>query len=289
MPLDLGGFGISRYAFDNFLYEQALAEGVLFYQNEEVTNVEFKGDHFQITSTGREWESEVVVGSFGKKSKLDYTLERNFINKRSPYVGVKYHIRYDNPDALISLHNFPGGYCGMSNIEDQKTTLCYLAHRDHLRTHKTLTELEKSVLWRNPILKEIFNNAEFLLDKPEVINEISFATKTPVQAHILMAGDSAGMIAPLCGNGMAMAIQSSRLLADELLQFLNSRGQMSRSQLEANYTRVWRNQFAARLWRGRQIQKLFGKELTSRIALSLVMNIRPLGNMIVKSTHGDVF
>lgn len=288
MPLDMGGFGISRYVFDNFLYEQARLDGVEFLLNDEITSVVFDQDRFQLKSLNEAWESEIVVGAFGKRSKLDHTLNRSFIAQRSPYVGVKYHIRYNNPDALISLHNFSGGYCGMSNIEDKKTTLCYLAHRDLLRAHKTIQEMERKVLFKNPVLLEIFTNATFLFEKPEVINEISFATKAPVENHILMIGDSAGMIAPLCGNGMAMAIQSARLMAAEGIRFLRSPNG-DRKELENNYSAIWRRHFAGRLWRGRQIQKLFGKALTSRIAISAVMNIKPLGRIIVKNTHGESF
>jgi hypothetical protein len=34
---------------------------------------------------------------------------------------------------------------------------------------------------------------------------------------------------------------------------------------------------------------LFGKELTSRIAVSLVMSIPPLARSIIKNTHGRPF
>src|SRR5690606_13104564 len=42
MELDLGGFGISRYAFDNFLYQKAMALGVRFLLNTQVEEVSFK-------------------------------------------------------------------------------------------------------------------------------------------------------------------------------------------------------------------------------------------------------
>ena len=36
-----------------------------------------------------------------------------------------------------------------------------------------------------------------------------------------MCGDTAGMIHPLCGNGMGMAIASARLASELVLKFLN--------------------------------------------------------------------
>ena len=70
--------------------------------------------------------------------------------------------------------------------------------------------MERQVLLKNPHLKRIFSEADFVFGRPEVINEISFETKDPVENHILMAGDAAGMITPVCGNGMAIAIHSGK-------------------------------------------------------------------------------
>ncbi|MBA4056562.1 MAG: FAD-dependent oxidoreductase [Marivirga sp.] len=288
MPLDLGGFGISRYHFDNFLYEQAKDAGVEFILNEEVEKVYFREEKFNVTTQHRELEADIVIGAFGKRSKIDHALNREFIKKRSPYIGIKYHIRTNHPDDLIALHNFDGGYCGMSNIEDGKTTLCYLTHRENLKRFKNIREMEEHILFKNPLLLSVFKNADFLFDKPEVINEISFVTKSAVHDHILMAGDSAGMIAPLCGNGMAMAIHSAKMMSELIIRFARTKT-FSRTDLERSYLREWNTHFKGRLWRGRQIQKLFGNAFTSNLIVNLVMNTPPLANTIIKNTHGEPF
>lgn len=287
MPLDLGGFGISRYSFDHFLYERAKALGVEFTLNEEVEAVQFKNDCFQIKTMRLEIEADVVIGAFGKRSKIDFQLNRNFIRQRSPYVAVKYHIRTDHPPDLIALHNFQGGYCGMSNIEHGKTTLCYLSHRNNLSVHRSISEMEEKVLFRNPLLRTIFSGSEFLYTKPEVINEISFASKAPVENHILIAGDAAGMIAPLCGNGMAMAIRSGKILSERVKQYAN--GLITREGLEKGYEHEWVKNFRKRLWMGRQIQRLFGSAVASNLAVNLAINVKPLANAIIRNTHGDPF
>ena len=287
MPLDLGGFGISRYAYDNLLFERARSLGVEFRLNTEVTGLEFDRDRFVVQTEQASWDTDLVVGSFGKRSRIDRVMKRAFVQRRSPYVGVKYHVRTSHPDELIALHNFPGGYCGISNVEEGKSTLCYLTHVSNMKRYKNIADMERNVVWRNPLLKNIFNESEFLFDKPEVINEVSFETKLPVEDHVMMAGDAAGMIAPLCGNGMAMAIQSARILTGEAIPFI--RGEIKRDQMESRYQKRWHDEFSSRLWRGRQIQKLFGAELTSRIAVSLVMGIPPLARSIIKNTHGRPF
>jgi flavin-dependent dehydrogenase len=287
LDLDLGGFGVSRYAFDNFLFETARKAGVDFHLNTEVHNVRFSHEKFVIETSSRQMECDVTIGAFGKRSKLDVSLKREFLLRRSPYVGVKYHIRRDHPSDLIALHNFDGGYCGMSNIEEGKTNLCYLVHREVVKQTGDIKALEKTVLSKNPLLKEVFTNSEFLFDKPEVINEISFETKSTVVDHILMAGDSAGMITPLCGNGMAMAIHTAKLLAELIPEYLAKR--ITREQMENSYTGKWNNLFSHRLWAGRQIQKLFGNPRASDLAINLAIHVRPVAYLIMRNTHGKPF
>lgn len=287
LKLDLGGFGISRFNFDHFLYEQAKEAGVNFWLGEEASSVLFADDVFQLNVNSQKLTAGVVLCAFGKRSKLDLELKRNFTGKRSPYVGVKYHINTNHPDDLIGLHNFEGGYCGISNIEEGKTNLCYLVHREKLREAGSIENLEKVVLKKNPLLKNIFENSDFLFNKPETINEISFETKEPVFNHMLMLGDAAGMITPLCGNGMAMAIHSAKLASEIVANFCASK--MTRHQFEKDYATTWTNHFSGRLWFGRQVQKLFGSEYASNVAVTLAVHSKLIANQIVKRTHGKIF
>ncbi len=287
LPLGLGGFGISRYSFDDFLYRKAVEKGVVFLLNTEASQISFDGNKFSVNVGDNTLSCDVVIGSFGKRSRLDVSLERTFIQKRSPYAGVKYHIRTQLPADQISLHNFKDGYCGISQVEDQKFTLCYLTQNNNLKKYGNIKSMEEAILYKNPFLKSIFSNSDFLYERPETINEISFATKQPVEDHILMAGDAAGMIAPLCGNGMALAIHSAKIVSDLVLRF--SKNEITRAQLETEYGEKWNSLFARRLWAGRQIQQLFGAEWTSNLAVNLMQNAKPLARFLVRQTHGKPF
>lgn len=287
-PLGLGGFGVSRFTFDNYLFSLGKKVGVNFLLNTEVESIQCS-ENFTVSAAGKELSAEIVIGAFGKRSRLDIQLSRSFIKKRSPYVGIKYHAKTNHPDAIIALHNFRGGYCGISNVEDGKTNICYLTHRDKLKQFSGIDALEKNVLFENPHLKKIFSEAEFLFQKPEVINEISFETKEPVWNHILMTGDAAGMITPLCGNGMAMAIHSAKILSDLIIEHGNNKD-LSNQTLEQTYTKLWRKTFAKRLWIGRQIQnKLFGTEWGSTLGVNLALHSKLVANTLIKLTHGKVF
>jgi flavin-dependent dehydrogenase len=286
IPLDLGGFGVSRYFFDHFLAERARQAGVVIHEGIEVTDITFDEEKFVLQTGAGEVESHVVIAAHGKRSKLDNTLQRDFARRRSPYVGVKYHIKSHHPNDLISLHNFPGGYCGVVNVEANITNLCYLVRRERVQEHKNIPTLEDRVLSSNPLLKPYID----LIDRtgdPVVINEISFATKTPVERHILMAGDAAGMITPLCGNGMAMAIHSGKLISEIVVEFCA--GRIGRHEMEARYRGAWSAQFRHRLQFGRAVQKLFGSPAVSTFSVQLLSKVQSLAKLIVKNTHGPVF
>jgi flavin-dependent dehydrogenase len=105
-----------------------------------------------------------------------------------------------------------------------------------------------------------------------------------------MCGDTAGMIAPLCGNGMAIAIHSAKILSENIIQIckegLNSQ---KRNQLEKSYQLAWENQFALRLKIGRGIQSLFGSNFLTQTAIAGLKIFPSLAQQIVKKTHGKPF
>jgi menaquinone-9 beta-reductase len=288
LPLDLGGFGISRFCFDHFLFVKAKESGVTFFLDTTVENVEFSGQTLRTTTSNGQIESKVVLGAFGKRSNMDSRLEREFMKNRSPYVGVKYHIEFNHPSDVVALHNFPGGYCGLSSVENGVVNMCYLVHRRKLKEYRSVPDMEQKLLTTNPFLREVLRSAKFLLEKPEVINEISFETKNPVENHILMIGDAAGLITPLCGNGIAMAIHSAKIASGHVVGFLNS-SESSRAKLEAAYALEWKQTFGRRLQVGRQIQKLFGSATGSNAAINIALFLKPVAMEMIRNTHGKAF
>lgn len=280
IPLDLGGFGVSRYVLDRHLWDIAKKEGVNCHELTDVIKLEFKDQTFELTlSDNSTLTAKHVLGAFGKKSRLDNVLSRSFLHAEAPYIGVKYHIKAKFPSDKVALHNFNGGYCGVSSIESGKTNLCYLALRKDLKAQGSIRSMEEVLLFQNPHLKKLFQESEFLFDQPEVINAFTFASKEPIENHVLMIGDAAGLITPLCGNGMSIAIRSGKMAAESLLNFSD------RSAIEKDYKTEWTKEFAFRLKAGRAIQRMFGNNLTSSLAAKMPF----LGKMLMPLTHGKTF
>lgn len=284
VDLDLGGFGISRYTFDHFLYQKALALGVDFKLQEQVSTVDFHeaDDWFQVVlRSGEILNARHVVGAFGKRSTLDRTMNRSFMQQSSPYIGIKYHIKGDFRREAIAIHHYPGGYCGLNPIENGLFNLCYLGSRQQLKECGSVKGMEERFLYRNPHLKRLFLHSEFLREKPEVINEVNFEAKKPVEHHILMVGDAAGLITTIFGNGMAIAIHSGKLAAEAILSHT------SRKAVEQQYQRNWGDSFRKRLITGRFIQQLFRVPTIANLSTMLVMQNSLLLKQLMKASHGQ--
>jgi len=283
--LPLGGFGISRYALDFYLYNKAIANGCIFLQ-ETVENVIFDNDEFTITtSIGTILKSKIVIGAFGKRSAIDVKLNRNFILKKSHWLAVKAHYTGEFPNDLVGLHNFNGGYCGVSKVENNAINICYITNYETYKLYKNNEEFQKLVLSENRHLKILFEKSTLIFEKPLTIGQISFDKKEAVENHILMVGDTAGLIHPLCGNGMAMAIHSAKIASELVINYYDSKIP-SRVSLEKQYVKLWKFHFAKRLRTGRLIANLLQESPIASILMRILVQFPFLLPIIIKKTHG---
>ncbi len=283
--LPLGGFGMSRYFLDDLLAKKARFNGVNILED-SVETINFKEDNFIIkTKNSGVFNSKVSIGAFGKRTILDSKMNRSFIKNKSPYLAVKIHAKGDFPENVVALHNFTGGYCGVSKVESNAINLCYITDYKSFKKYKNITRFQEEVVYTNTFLKKIFKESTPLFSKPLTISQISFATKKPVENHMIMCGDSAGMIHPLCGNGMGMAISSAQMASALIIQFLNGEIK-TREGLEKQYIRDWNKEFKTRLKTGHMIAKMFRSQMISEVAYSTLKTWPSLLPKIIRFTHG---
>lgn len=290
--LPLGGFGVSRYQLDHALYQLALQKGVTVFTGCKVNDVLYSGNEFIIQTNQSEHTARIAAGSFGKRSNLDVKWNRAFASakpgKINNFIGVKYHIQYPHPADTISLHNFSNGYCGISRVENDTCCLCYLTTAENLRrAGNSIAEMEKQVLAKNSQLKTIFEGATYLYDQPLAISQVSFQQKTQVENHVLMLGDAAGMITPLCGNGMSMAMHAGKIAFENARLYLS--GQTNRAGMEKQYEMQWQQQFGTRMRVGRAVQYFFGGSWSTSVFLRTMQAFPKFSGMVIGQTHGKPF
>jgi flavin-dependent dehydrogenase len=204
--------------------------------------------------------------------------------KKSPWLAVKGHYSGDFANDLVELHNFEGGYCGVSKVEENRINICYLVKYDIFKKYKNIADFQSSVMSENPHLKTIFNEMKPLFENPLTISQISFEEKKQVENHLLMLGDSAGLIHPLCGNGMAMAIHSAKIASDEVDLFLKEKN--TRNVMEQRYQNQWNKQFKNRLQTGKLLSKMLLNPKMSKFLLRILLVFPNLLPLIIKKTHG---
>jgi menaquinone-9 beta-reductase len=290
--LGMGGFGISRYRLDAILAGIAQQSGVQLMEGTKVNNVAYDNGVMVLGYQQQEIRATVAIGSFGKRSNLDVQWKRPFALAKSGrlnnYIGVKYHIRTNAPADTIALHNFKNGYCGMSMVEDGIFCLCYLTTAYNLGlSNNSIAQMEAQILRRNPHIDQIFSNSEMCWSAPLSISQVSFMAKTRVHDHVLLMGDAAGLITPLCGNGMSMAFYGSKLLTAQVDRFLQQ--EISRELMEQQYQKTWHRQFSKRLFAGRMIQGFFGDPVLSKLLVKTGASFPAFTQFLVRQTHGEQF
>jgi flavin-dependent dehydrogenase len=295
--LPLGGFGISRFLLDALLAGIAKKNGVVLLEEAKVEAVNFDEEFvikYKTVDNGnvQSINSKICCAAYGKRSNLDIKWNRIFLQARDKrldnYVGIKYHIQTSWKQNVIGLHNFKKGYCGISKIEEEKYCLCYMTKAENLKDYKgIICDMEKEVLFQNPHLKKIFSESKVLDQFPISISQINFNKKTTVENNVLMLGDAAGTITPLCGNGMSMALHSSKIAAINISKFLTH--SISRQQMEQLYTKSWNKNFAARLHFGRILQRFFGDPMVTNLFVQTFKLLPFLATFIIRKTHGKSF
>jgi menaquinone-9 beta-reductase len=283
--LPLGGFGISRFALDEFLYKKAVVNGCLVIQD-SVQDIIFKENQFTVSTVNNTiLKADIVIGAFGKRSLIDQKLNRNFIQKKSSWLAVKGHYLGSFREDLVGLHNFEGGYCGVSKVENNQINICYLCNYETFKKYKNTEDYQNNVIAKNPFLKNIFGTSTLLFEKPLTISQVSFDKKKAVENHILMIGDTAGLIHPLCGNGMAMAIHSAKIASELVIKYLTKEIK-SRDELEQKYLKQWTTNFKARLKAGRFLSAILQQQKLSDMLLRILVEFPFLLTIIIKKTHG---
>lgn len=222
MDLAGGGYGLSRRTLDADLRTAAEEIGVEFHEGVKVNALEGCAKRgFSVRAEGLELKARAVVGAWGKRVSLDRSLQRPYLARSSPYVGVKLQYRRPAFEDAVRLYLFPGGHCGFVNVDGDLGTLGILARADSLRAAGG--KPEKLIDWirrTNPALDRRIGRAEPLPETLRTIAQVPLTPKEPVAQGVFMAGDGAGMTAPFLGLGVANALGSGIDAADAVGSWL---------------------------------------------------------------------
>ncbi len=288
-------FGISRYALDAALAQYAAEQGVEVRDGARVTQIDGNlSDGFSLsvrTAEGAQTiTARVVIAAHGKRSNLDRAMKRAFLAQPQGYIGLKRHFRGAALPEHIDLYVFRSGYCGMSEIEDSAINVCLLVRQDVFQAAARAgaggDDVERFIAWmggQNAELGAWLAGATPIDAAWLSIAQVPFVAKTCVEGDVLMAGDSAGLVAPLAGDGMAMALHSGKLAALDCEDYLA--GRVTAAAFKRAYQVQWRATFAGRLRLGRALQAIMLRPTLIAPGLRLLDRFPALGDLLVAQTR----
>jgi flavin-dependent dehydrogenase len=220
-PLGFTAYGVRRGAFDSMLLDAARRGGVSVIQPAEATAIERDRRGFVVRYRyGRDQHTchaAWVIAAYGKSSFLHKQLGRTFAGKRTGFIGFKYHVpqglieNLGNDEIAIALG--PRGYCGISRVDSDAVTVCALERREkgNVSTHEYLRALARV----NPHFGRVVTAPALAIVPTLPVNgtgNLYFGHREIAVNGVLMVGDAAGMIAPLAGDGISIAMQQGRLI-----------------------------------------------------------------------------
>ena len=224
--------GLSRAEMDNRLLVRAREAGVdvleetiasgLLRDGERVTGMRLKsGD---VTS---DVGAPVVIDATGRARALFRRSEDHKARqerKRPSLVAFKAHLEGAQVAAgTCEIYFYPGGYGGLSSVENGLSNLCFIASAADVRACQAdADEVIKQILTKNSraarTLAQTTARSEWL-----AVTLDSFGRREPAPAEgLLMTGDAAAFIDPFTGSGMLMALEGGELAATVIMRHLQS-------------------------------------------------------------------
>ena len=192
--------GVSRRLLDATLFDHAVRCGAIV-RNETINELP---------------KARLIVGAWGRWGRFDQQLARSFVRDHANRnFGFKRHYSGEQGDT-IDLYSFRRGYLGVSPIESGETNICGLVHETRVKGH--WDQFVEMIRREEPPLDAMYARftpaqERFLTSEPVI-----FRARSAVEGGVMMIGDASGVIDPLTGNGMAMAMQSAVLAAKFILR-----------------------------------------------------------------------
>jgi flavin-dependent dehydrogenase len=118
---------------------------------------------------------------------------------------------------LGEMHVRTGYYIGVAPVPGSLVNVCVVTRRHG----GTPLDVIKGALARDPDLRGRFADARFSPDV-RVLGPLAADAVAPGMAGLVLAGDAAGFIDPMTGDGLHQALEGARLAAEEVARTLTA-------------------------------------------------------------------
>ncbi|WP_019640653.1 NAD(P)/FAD-dependent oxidoreductase [Paenibacillus fonticola] len=290
LPLPGAAWGLSRYMMDEALHTAATQTGAQLHLATTVTGIEQQGKSYTVrTKQGTDtklFHARAVIAAWGANSRIENAGHRPdaAASRQQAYIGVKTHYSGLKMEPVLEMYFFHGGYLGLCPVEDGSVNAAALLNRsEFVKAGKSVLSILEAAIQRNRRLAERLATAVPVHDTQAAVAPVYLQHKPSPWNGLPRVGDAAATIAPLCGDGMSMALRSAALCAPLADGFL--RGSVSLVEWEQCYTQAIRQEFASPLRWGSLLQWLMSKPTVQQLLPSAARFAPLLANDLFRATR----
>jgi flavin-dependent dehydrogenase len=215
--LPFQALSLSRRALDEALLARAAENGCEVKRGVAVESIAAEGNGWVARlSNGESVHARAVFVATGKHDLRGWPRGEG---KQNDLVGFKMHWQQAPAQIVASrgfmdLFLFPGGYGGLSLIENDVSNLCLVVRRSTLRRLGGWPEFLEAILAGNRHLRRFLDGAEPLWSRPLAISPIPYGYVTTQDRGLWCVGDQAAVIPSFTGDGISIALHSGALAAE---------------------------------------------------------------------------
>ncbi|HET7697416.1 MAG TPA: NAD(P)/FAD-dependent oxidoreductase [Vicinamibacterales bacterium] len=202
----------------------------------------------------------LVIAADGRRSRvaLGAGLLRHPRRPRRWAIGA-YFTGVAGLSRFGEMHVRPARYIGVAPLPSGDANVCLVVERD--AAHDDSASLLLEAVTRDPELRDRFDAAR-MIAPPAVLGPLAVDARGAGAPGLLLAGDAAGFIDPMTGDGLRFAVRGGELAATAALAALAGTAGAPHLTL----ARLRRREFAAK-WRfNRTLRALVSRDLTVALA-----------------------
>jgi geranylgeranyl reductase family protein len=206
--------------------------------------------------------ARVTIGADGRRSILASALRLSTRPSRPLRWAVGAHFEnFLGTRPLVEMHIRNGEYIGLAPLGNGLTNICLVTSSRRLRQSRTPELALRAAIGRDPDLRDRFARARPIA-QPRVLGPLAVDVETPGTAGLLLAGDAAGFIDPITGDGLRFAMQGAVLAAEAALESLAT----GDPEIHVALARRRREAFAWKWRLNRSIRRLVDSPAGMRLA-----------------------